>query len=165
VWWEVLLPLALVIVGCFAFVLISGAPYLPTLDKQIRAALQLADLKFGDTVIELGCGDGRVLLAAARHGLRAVGYELNPLLYALCWLRTRSWRRQGIVQLHFGNFWRQKWPPAEAVYVFLLPRLMDRLERKVRAEYPKGIKLLSFAFKFSGRRPVSELDGVFLYRF
>ena len=101
---------------CFGLVLFSGAPYLPTLKKQIKVALKLAKLNKEDTIIELGCGDGRVLIAAASQGLNAVGYELNPVMFALAWFRTRPYRRQ--VKVVFGNFWHKQWPEAEAIYVF-----------------------------------------------
>ena len=69
-----------VILLCFSGVLLVGAPYLPTLTPQVAAALELAALRPGETLLELGCGDGKVLIAAAQQGYRAVGYELNPIL-------------------------------------------------------------------------------------
>jgi ribosomal protein L11 methylase PrmA len=72
--------IAMGILACFGFVLIFGAPYLPTLDKPMKAALELAELKPGQTLLELGCGDGKVLIAAAKQGVHATGFELNPLL-------------------------------------------------------------------------------------
>src|SRR3982751_238116 len=92
-----------VIIVCFAGVLLFGAPYLPTLKPQIQTALKLADLKSGQTLLELGCGDGKVLIAAAQRGLHVVGYELNPLLFLVAWLRTRRYRKQ--VRVVWGNFW------------------------------------------------------------
>ena len=158
-----LLVILAIIVGCFGFVLVSGAPYLPTLKKQIKTALELADLEAGDTIIEPGCGDGRVLLAAARLGLNVVGYELNPILFLVARLRTLPYRKK--VKVIFGNFWNKKWPKAQAIYVFLLPRLMNRLESKINSENMGNVKVVSFAFQFPNRQPVKEKDGVFLYSF
>src|SRR5215813_12979466 len=94
------------VVLCFAFVVFFGAPFLPTLQPQITAALDLLDLKPGQTMLELGCGDGRVLIAAAERGIVAVGYELNPLLAAVAWLRTRRYGKQ--VKVLCGDYWRLK---------------------------------------------------------
>ncbi len=152
-----------IVIWCFGFVLLSGAPYLPTLKKQIKLAFDLADLKPGDTIIELGCGDGRVLLAAERAGLNVVGYELNPILFIIAKLRTMPYRDK--VKVVFGNFWRKKWPQAEAIYVFLLPRLMDKLDNKIILEKLGDVQVISFAFKFPKRQPVYEQDGVFIYSF
>jgi SAM-dependent methyltransferase len=149
--------------ACFAGVLLVGAPYLPTLTPQVKAALQLADLKPGQTLLELGCGDGKVLLAAARQGNKAIGYELNPIIAAIAWLRTRKYRH--LVKVKCVNFWRADWPPADAIFVFLLPRFMSKLDAKVARYDSAEIKLVSFAFKIPGKNIDKELDGVYLYKY
>jgi DNA modification methylase len=74
-----------VLLLAFGGVILRGAPYVPTLDPQARAALELLDLKPGQTLLELGSGDGKILVVAARAGLHVVGIELNPFLVAgLC---------------------------------------------------------------------------------
>lgn len=157
--WLAAAATALII--CFAGVLLFGAPYLPTLAPQVRAAIDLSDLKPGQTLLELGCGDGRVLLAAARQGINVVGYELNPLLAAAAWLRTRRYRRQ--VKVVWGDFWRHSWPPAEAIFTFLLPKYMPKLDKKIM-QYPhKPVKLVSFAFEIPGRKADGEQASVYLY--
>lgn len=153
--------LALLLVGCFGFVLLRGAPYLPTLHRQVEAALDLVDLKRGETLLELGCGDGRVLIAAAERGLRAVGYELNPIMAAIAWLRTR--RYKGRVQVRCADFWRTQWPPAQGIFVFLLDPYMHRLHTKILETYDKPVKLVSFAFTIPTKKPKKVSDGVYLY--
>jgi hypothetical protein len=157
------LGLLLLIVVCFSGVLLVGAPYVPTLGPQVDAALQLADLRPGQTLLELGCGDGKVLIAAAEQGLRAVGYELNPILVVIAWLRTRRYR--GKVSVKWGNFWRRQWPPAEAIFVFLLPKYMPQLDKKV-IQYPhKPVKLISFAFEIPDKPADGVQQSVYLYRY
>ncbi len=155
--------LALLLAFCFSVVLLVGAPYMPTLRKQIELAFELAKLKPGDTIIELGCGDGRVLVEAAKQGLNSVGYELNPLLFVYAWARTRKYGHR--VKVVYGDFWRKKWPPADAIYVFLLPRLMSKLEARIAEVEPANHKVISFAFTFPVHKPVAQNRGVFLYDF
>jgi 16S rRNA A1518/A1519 N6-dimethyltransferase RsmA/KsgA/DIM1 with predicted DNA glycosylase/AP lyase activity len=147
----------------FSVVLAFGAPYLPTLKPQIEATFELAELQSGDTLIELGCGDGRVLVAAAKAGIKSVGYELNPLLALTSYLRTR--RYKGLVKVVWGNFWTKPWPEADAISVFLLDRYMKKLDKKCVQYSYKPIKLVSFAFKVPGKTPDRHKDGVFLYRY
>lgn len=158
IWLAVLL---VVVLACFAGVLLVGAPYLPTLKPQVAAALELAELKPGQTLLELGCGDGKVLVAAARQGARAVGYELNPFLAAVAWLRTR--RYGGQVRVVWGNFWNTQWPPADVIFTFLLPRYMHRLDKKCIQYQYKPVKLASFAFRIEDKKAAAEKQGVFLY--
>ena len=156
-----LIAILVSVLACFAAVLLTGAPYLPTLSTQITAALELADLQAGETLLELGCGDGRVLIAAARQGWQVVGYELNPLLVLVAWLRTRRYRKQ--VKIIWGNFWNQPWPPAQAIFIFLLPKYMPKLHKKVIQYKHKPVKLVSFAFEIPGQKPTHRKAGVFAY--
>ncbi len=153
----------LVLVVCFGGVLLVGAPYLPTLSPQVAVALDLAALSPGERLIELGCGDGKVLIAAARRGLQVTGYELNPLLAAVCWLRTRRYRDQ--VTVRCGDFWRISWPPADAIFTFLLPRYMVKLDKKLIQYNHKPVKLVSFAFTIPGRQATSSTSGVHVYEY
>ena len=84
---EWLLLLACAVVLTFGLTLFFGAPYLPTLRAQVPEALDLLQLKAGDTLIEIGSGDGRILAAAAGRGLLAVGYEINPILVIISRMR------------------------------------------------------------------------------
>jgi SAM-dependent methyltransferase len=149
------------VLACFAGVLLVGAPYLPTLSPQVDAAIKLSGLKSADTLLELGCGDGKVVLAAARQGITVVGYELNPLLAALAWLRTRRYRHN--VTIIWGDFWRKPWPEAEGIFVFLLPKYMKKLDTKVMQYKHKPVKLVSFAFKIPDKAVSAEQKGLFVY--
>lgn len=162
-WWLVWLLLGSVIFS-FGFVLLTGAPYLPTLRPQIKAALELSGLKQGQTLLELGSGDGRVLFAAAEQGVHAIGYELNPLLVIYSKIVARKYK--GLVEVHWGNFWRLKWPAADVIFVFLLDKYMEKLDKKIIQEYGgRTIKLVSFAFAVPGRQAVRQRDGVFVYEY
>jgi hypothetical protein len=161
--WMVVWFVLLVIFLLFGFVVAFGAPYLPTLSPQVKAALDLVDLKPGQTLLELGSGDGRILIAAAERGLNVVGYELNPLLALYSWLRTRKYK--GRVKVVCGNFWRRKLPPAEGIFVFLLNRYMAQLDTKLAAELPRPFRLVSFAFEIPDRSADKQQAGVFLYRY
>lgn len=152
-----------VVILLFGFVVLFGAPYLPVLKPQLKIALDLVDLKKGDHLLELGCGDGRVLIAAAERGLRVTGYELNPILALIAWARTRKYR--GKVTVIWGNFWNATLPPAQGIFTFLLPKYMDKLDKKIIQESSKPVKLVSFAFKIEGKAIAAEQSAVYLYRY
>lgn len=152
-----------VIVLCFAFVVFFGAPFLPTLRPQIKAALDLLELQPGQTMLELGCGDGRVLIAAAERGANVIGYELNPLLAAVAWLRTRRYGKR--VRVVCGDYWRLKWPPADAIFGFILPRYMSKLHNKVMQYPSRPLLIASFAFQITEKKPTKIEQGVYLYEY
>lgn len=158
------LTLAIILlVFCFGIVLLVGAPYLPTLTPQVAAALELANVKQGQTLLELGCGDGRVVVAAAQKGYKVVGYELNPILAAIAWIRTTRYRNN--VQIIWGDYWQKPWPEAQAIFVFLLPKYMDKLNKKIESYSHRPINLVSFAFEIPKLKPTRQKSGVFLYKY
>ncbi len=151
------------IILLFGFVVIFGAPYLPTLKPQSQAALDMLGLKPGQTLLELGAGDGSVVVAAAERGLKVVAYELNPALVLVAKIRT--WRHKN-VKIIWGNYWNTSWPEAEGIYVFLLDKYMKKLDKKIIQTYPrKKIKLASHAFQIPGKNAIKTKNGVFLYHY
>lgn len=151
------------IILLFGFVILFGAPYLPTKAKQKTSALNLLDLQPGQLFLEFGCGDGRVLKAAAAKGWRCVGYELNPILVlvSIC----VNWRYRHQVKVVWGSFWRADITKADGIFVFLLDSFMERLDKKLTTESSRQLKMASFAFKVPHKKIIKERDGVFLYRY
>lgn len=160
---AILIWAIVLVVFCFCFVVLFGAPFLPTLAPQIDVALDLLDLQPGDMMLELGCGDGRVLTRAAQRGIRCVGYELNPILAFVAWLRTRRYGKR--VRVVWADYWYTEWPEAQGIFVFLLDRYMGKLHKKIM-QYPyRPLRLASFAFRVPNLKPLKKKGGVFLYEY
>lgn len=160
--WTGLWIFGLAGVVLFTFVIAFGAPYLPTLDRQIEPALDLLNLKPGQTLLELGSGDGRILQAAAKRGIKAVGYELNPLLCIISYIKT--WRFRDLVTIKMANYWQVKWPPADGIFVFLLQPYMAKLDKFITRQ-GRPLKLVSFAFYIPDKKAVKQIDGLYLYNY
>lgn len=119
-----------------------GAPYVPTKTPTADAMMRLSGIKKGDIVYDLGSGDGKLLLLAAKHGARATGYEINPLLVLYANLRHAHTR--------WKNFWGADIHDADIVFIYLLPWKMDRLAKKLKTECKKGTVVVSNSFIFPG---------------
>ena len=160
----IILLILLFVILAFGFVIIFGAPYLPTMKQQQLQALELLDLKPGQTMLELGSGDGRMLIAAARQGIKSVGYELNPILFIVSKIICFKYRK--FVKIYYGNFWYKKWPKAEGIFVFLHPRFMKKLDSAVKEQYAsQSVKLVSYAFKIPGQKPLKTKNALYLYKY
>jgi 16S rRNA A1518/A1519 N6-dimethyltransferase RsmA/KsgA/DIM1 with predicted DNA glycosylase/AP lyase activity len=159
--WQLL---AIILVLLFGFVLLFGAPYVPTLKPQTEQALDLLNLKPGQTLLELGSGDGRVMRAAAARGLHVVGYELNPLLVLVSLVVTWKYRKQ--VRVVWGSIWRQEWPQAEGVFIFMIDRFMPRLNKRFEA-YARDapLRVVSFAYKIPNKKIIRSKKGIHLYEY
>lgn len=158
-----LFVIAIATILIFSFVIFFGAPFLPTLKGRTNEALDLLDLKPGQTLLELGSGDGRILRAAAKRGIKSVGYELNPLL--VIWSTLVSLKYRKLITVRWGNYWRHKLPVTDGIYVFLLNPYMEKLNNKIEQEISKPVKLVSFAFAIPGKKPAKELNGLMLYKY
>lgn len=146
----------------FAAVLLFGAPYLPTRKRQAQEALDLLGLKKGEVFVDLGCGDGVMLVHAAKRGLVAHGYELNPLVWLVAWLRCFRYKN---AHVHLKNYWNVDLPKeTKGIYVFLLDPFMERLDKKLGQE-AEGVKLVSYTFKIPGKKSIATKNALNLYKY
>jgi len=152
-----------ILVISFGAVVLVGPPYLPILQPQMQTALELLDLKPGQTLLELGAGDGRVLKAAAQRGWNVVGIEFNLFLVVIAYLRTWRYRKQ--VRIIWGNYWQTEWPQADAVFTFMLQKYMTRLDENIEKWRNKPLKLVSFAFYIPDKKAAVERNGLFVYEY
>jgi hypothetical protein len=142
---------------------VLGAPYVPILHTQRDELLDLAALKPGQTIIDLGSGDGRFLRAAAARGLTAIGYEINPLLVAVSWAVCFRYRQR--VSIHLSDFWRQPLPPADVIYVFLIDRYMPKLRDKLRREITRPTRVVCYVFELPGETAIKHNRNTHIYQF
>lgn len=150
------------VVILFATGAILGAPYLPTQSPSVEAALDLADLPAGASIVDLGSGDGEFAILAARRGYKVIGYEINPLLVWVARLRTRQYRHQ--VEIHWRDFWNVKLPKTEAVYAFLITRYMPKLEVKLNSELEQPTLIISHVFELPTTKVLRRNHNTFVYR-
>lgn len=151
----------------FAFVIVRGAPYVPTRRAQAEQALDLLDLKPGDTFLDLGSGDGAVLKVAAERGILAIGYELNPILVIISRLRLRKYKED--VAIIWGDSWVGPWPQTDGIYIFQMGRYMkkveDKLHRTAENDAVRSFKVATYGFKLPKTLPTKFEDPYYLYTF
>ncbi len=156
--------LLIIVVLSFGVILLIGPPYLPTLKQTRTDALDLLDLDPGDLFVDLGSGDGTMLVAAAERGLKAVGYELNPFLVIVSRLRTLRYGKR--VKTHWRSLWRADLTQADGIFIFLMTHHMEHLDKMLRTgNVKKNIKVVSHAFKILDNEVAAKKGAVFLYKF
>lgn len=136
--------------------LINGAVYFPTSETSVQTMLRLANIKRGEKVVDLGSGDGRVLLAFARAGAEAHGYEINPILVWRSRKAIREAGLQGKIFVHWKSFWRADLSSFDVVILYGIPYIMKKLEVKLGKELKTGTRVLSNIYRFPGWRPTAE---------
>jgi protein-L-isoaspartate O-methyltransferase len=130
------------------------APFITTPPEVVARMLQLAGTSAQDTVLDLGSGDGRIVIAAARdHGARGLGIELDPALVARA--RDNAARAGVAARARFveGDALTADLSQASVVTIYLLPSLLDRLQPQLLQQLRPGARIVTHAFAFKGWQP------------
>jgi SAM-dependent methyltransferase len=126
-----------------------GAPWVPTPMSKVHKMLQMAGVGPGDLVYDLGCGDGRTIVTAARrYGAHAVGIEIDPLRYLWCQALITVLGLRDRVRVVYGNFYKQDLSDADVVTCYLLQSTNEKLEGKLIQELAPGARVVSNDFTF-----------------
>ncbi len=157
-WWLGILVLLITLPGLYATV--TGVHYQPTLPRTQDRMMGLAAITAGQKVYDLGCGDGRLVFAAAKRGARAVGYELSIPVFFIAWLR--SLRVLG-ASIRFGNFWKKDYSDADVIFCFLLDPAMVRVRDVIWPQLKPGCKLVSHYFALPSHEPDAKDGNVVMY--
>jgi 16S rRNA A1518/A1519 N6-dimethyltransferase RsmA/KsgA/DIM1 with predicted DNA glycosylase/AP lyase activity len=134
-----------------------GAPWVPTPMSMVHEMLTLAEVGPDDLVYDLGCGDGRIIVTAARrYGARAVGIELDPLRYFWCQILITILGLRDRVRIVYGDFYKQDFSAASVVTCYLLRATNKKLEGKFKSELNPETRIVSNYFTFPGLQLVGE---------
>lgn len=138
-------------------------PYLPTTEQAVQAMLKLAGVKSGDIVYDLGCGDGRIVVAAAKDfGARAVGIDINPERIAEARANAKKAGVEDRVRFEEADLFTADIRDATVVTLFLLSSVNQRLRPKLQADLQPGTRVVSNTFDMGDWKPDREatVEGV-----
>ncbi len=143
-----------------------GLPPVTTKPERIRHALKLAGLQRDEVLYDLGAGDGRVLLIAAREfGARAVGIEVGPLQCAWAWLRIVASGFGDRIRMRWANFYKAELRAADVVFVYATSKEVGRLAPHLEKQLRQGARVVSISADFPEWEPAvfDDRDLIFVY--
>lgn len=166
--------LTIALIGIYFITLVTNlwnkVPFVPTSGRIINHIISICDLKKGEKVYDLGCGDARFLLEAEKKtGERGIGYENAMLPYLLA--QMRKYLNKAKMDVKMENFFRADLSKADIIYCYLGPEVMTELNKKFQRECRKGTRIYSNSFSIKGlspkkiwaRDPKKKLPTVYLY--
>lgn len=109
----------------------------------------------GQKMYDLGCGDGRIVCAAAKAGAQAQGFEISLLPYVLARLRAYFCGARGNCKIRYCDFWNVNLGDADLVYFFLMPKFYIKLKSKLERELKPGTKVIAYVWPIPGWTPVA----------
>lgn len=140
------------------------APWWRTNTRTAEAICKLADVGKGDIIYDLGCGDGEALIIAAKLGAKGTGIEIDPLRYFIAKIRAK---RSGVSEnLTFkrNSFFNEDISEANLIFVYLIPKTLNKLLPKFRKELKKGTRIVSFRYEMNLKpTKIDRKNNLFLY--
>jgi SAM-dependent methyltransferase len=148
----------------FAYsVIFLGVPFLPTHKKQALKMIELAQIKPGMTVVDLGSGAGRLLFLAAQAGAKAIGYELNPFLVLWTKMVIFFTGQRDKVKVFYKSIYEADIKEVDVIMMFLYPPHMKKIVEKLQPVKP-GTLILSYAFALPDWQLIKKEQGIYVYR-
>ena len=139
--------------------------FVPTPPEVVDAMLDLANVAKGDVVYDLGCGDGRIVIAAAKRGATGVGIDIDPERIKEAEANAKAAGVTGRVKFLQADLFETDLRPATVVTLYLLPELNKKLQPKLMKELRPGSRIVSHAFDMGDWKAeqTRDVDGRNVY--
>lgn len=145
----------------------SDVPYVPTATPVVNKMLEMADVDGDDLVYDLGSGDGRIVIQAAkRYGARGVGIEIDPELVEKARAKARAAGVSDRVQFRQADLFETDFSDATVVTMYLLPSVNKELRPQLFEQLAPGTPVVSHDFDMGAWEPeqTAKLEGDLVYR-
>ena len=166
--------LSIAVIGFFVLLAVTvvlpalfGSPWHPLSPGTIRRILEFSEIRPGDKIYDLGSGEGRVLITAARKfGAQGVGVEIDPLKVWISRFLIRCAGVQDSVRIYRGNFYKFDASDADVLYVYLTHQALDRIFPEILKTLKPTVKIVSYRFCLKNRTPnkVDSKHNLYLYQ-
>jgi phospholipid N-methyltransferase len=140
-------------------------PFVPSPENVVDKMIELAGVKKGDTVYDLGSGDGRIVIAAAKRGARAVGFEIDPDLVAESRANIQKAGVQDLAEIRNQDILTVDLSAASVVTMYLLPDVNLKLRPNLLSQLQPGSRVVSHSFDMGDWKPdkVERVEGRTIY--
>ncbi len=131
--------------------------FVPTPQAVVDKMLEMAQVKKGDVLYDLGCGDGRIVVTAAkRYGIKAVGFDIDPQRVRESLANVKSNKVEHLVTIKQADIFKQDLREASVVTLYLLPYLNVKLMPQLEQLKP-GSRIVSHDFDMRGAKPLQTV--------
>ena len=159
--------LSLLIIGVAIWILwpiMIGAQWIPTPKNIVKKMLLFAGVGPGDTLIDLGSGDGRIIISAAlEFEANSVGIEADPLRVLITKIRIILKGLEDQVDVIWGNFFKNDLSAASVVTIYQSTEINNKLKEKLQKQLHPGTRVITYSFIFDGWEPVKVDESTKLY--
>jgi len=138
----------------------GDAPFVPVPTAALSEIAKALEIGENSSVYDLGCGDGKVLVACSKVQPKAkyFGYEISLAIFLLAWIRSFKNRKSSKMKIFRKNFFREDLSGATHIFTYLMPKQMKKLEEKFEKELLPGTRLVSCTFHLQNKKPDRVID-------
>lgn len=140
-----------------------GPPFIPSGRKRIATMLKFGEPTKQDKIIDIGSGDGRIVIELAKKGYTVSGIEINPFLYLFSNLRIKLLGLKEKAHVYHGNFRDFDYTGYTLVLCYLYPEPMRFLGPVFKNQLPKGARIVSHAFSIPDWKYKKKENKIYLY--
>jgi cyclopropane fatty-acyl-phospholipid synthase-like methyltransferase len=139
-------------------------PYVPSSWNRLATIMELADVKPGLKTLDLGSGDGRVVIAMAKKGADAYGFEVDEDRVKMALKNIESEGLNGNAHIQKTSFWDEDLSDFDIITIYGITSIMSRLEQKLRAEIKPGGKIICNYFNLPTWKHWVHKNDIYLYQ-
>jgi 16S rRNA A1518/A1519 N6-dimethyltransferase RsmA/KsgA/DIM1 with predicted DNA glycosylase/AP lyase activity len=139
-------------------------PFVPSSDEKTLTMIRLANIRPNEKAIDLGAGEGKLVIAMAAKGADVTGIEIDDERAKTTIDRVKAAGLERRVRIITGSFWQHDLSPYDLIVLYGVPSIMERLGKKIINEAKPTVRVVSNHFTFPGWRPAKTINSVYLYR-
>lgn len=170
----VILPIILFFLGATLILLFTalksllpllfwGPPYAVSESGTVEKIIALSNVKPREKAADLGSGDGRIVIALAKTGAEAHGYEIDPWFVSLARKNIRNAGLEDKAFIHQKSFWKENFSEFDVITAYMGKLAMGRLEKKLQKELKENARVVSNFFTFPNWRYSKKEGNIYLY--
>ncbi len=155
-----------VVVWIFYFYFINrGAVYYPTTIEAANQILNSLKMKEGEVLMDLGCGDGVVLIEAAKRRIKGIGYELDPVLVYQTRKKIKNLGLEKLIEIRLKNMYEANFNEADVLFFYQFPQYLAKFEKILNKKLEKKKLVVSNRYEFPKRKWDKRVGRVYWYWF
>lgn len=143
---------------------LSPLPFVPSSTERLNTMIRLAEIVPGQKTADLGAGDGRVVIAMAKEGAIAHGFEIDPKLVKEARKNIKNENLEERALIHHEDFFKADLSSFDILTIYGITSIMGPLEEKLKAELKAGTKIISNFFSFPSWEYEEKAGEIYVYR-
>jgi len=143
---------------------LQGPPFVASDDDSAAQMIEMIGKLKPHHILDMGSGNGKLVILLAAKGYKVDGIELNPLLV---WRSRRSIKKVGLqdrATIKWGSFWTYDVAEYDIIVLYVIKHIMPRLEKKLQAELKPGASIISNYFVFPNLKPIKSTSRAHAYK-